>query len=91
MAAEPSSFYIVDHAEGFLRKEPLVALYVATVLAGRRDEVNRQLIEAWGRSSETAQRRRFAETLREIARALQIRVPRFGRADQSGSGPAGAA
>jgi signal-transduction protein with cAMP-binding, CBS, and nucleotidyltransferase domain len=86
LAVEPSSFYIVDHAEGFLRKEPLVALYVATVLAGRLDEVNRQLIEAWARSSEPVQRRRLAETLREIANALQIRVPRFRRADQRGSG-----
>ena len=33
LAVAPSSFYIVDHAEGFLRQEPLVALYVATVLA----------------------------------------------------------
>jgi signal-transduction protein with cAMP-binding, CBS, and nucleotidyltransferase domain len=83
LAAEPSSFYIVDHAEGFLRKEPLVALYVATVLAGRLDEVNRHLIEVWGRSAEPEQRRRFVETLRKIASALQIGVPRFWRAGQS--------
>jgi len=87
LAAAPSSFYIVDHAEGFLRQEPLVALYVATVLARRLDEVNRHLIEVWGRSSEPEQRRRFVETLRKIASALQIRVPRFRRADQGGGSP----
>jgi CRP/FNR family cyclic AMP-dependent transcriptional regulator len=78
LAAEPSSFYIVDHAADFLRKEPLVALYVATVLARRLDEVNRHLIQIWGRSAEPEPRRRFiSETLRKIAAALQIGVPRF--------------
>jgi CRP/FNR family cyclic AMP-dependent transcriptional regulator len=78
LAAEPSSFYIVDHAQDFLRKEPLVALYVATVLARRLDEVNRHLIQIWGRSAEPEPRRRFiSETLRKIAAALQIGVPRF--------------
>ena len=77
------SFYIVDHAEDFLRKEPLVALYVATVLARRLDEVNGQLIQAWGRSAEPEQRRRlFTETLRKIAAALQIPVPRLRRSAQ---------
>ena len=83
LAVEPSSFYIIDHAEGFLRKDSTVALYVATVLAGRLDEVNRQLIGVWGRSPEPEQRRRFfTETLRKIASALQIGVPRFRQADQ---------
>ena len=78
LAAEPCSFYIVDQAEEFLRKEPLVALYVATVLARRLDEVNGHLIQVWGRSSEPEQRRRFfTETLRKIAAALQIGVPRL--------------
>ena len=84
LAAAPSSFYIVDHAEGFLRQEPVVALYVATVLARRLDEVNRHLIEVWGRPSEAEQRRGLVETLRKIGGALQIRVPRFRRADQGG-------
>jgi CRP/FNR family transcriptional regulator, cyclic AMP receptor protein len=87
LAVAPSSFYIVDHAEGFLRQEPLVALYVATVLARRLDEVNRHLIEVWGRPSEQEQRRRFVEALRQIASALQIRVPRFRRADQGDAAP----
>ena len=92
LASEPSSFYIVDHAEGFLRKEPLVALYVATVLAARLDEVNRHLIEIWGRSTEPEQRRRFfAETVRKIAAALQLGVPLFRRGKQTGSEPPDAA
>jgi CRP/FNR family transcriptional regulator, cyclic AMP receptor protein len=87
LAVEPSSFYIVDHAEGFLRKEPLVALYVATVLARRLDEVNRHLIQAWGRSAEPEQRRRFfTETLRKMAAALQVGVPRFRQAGQADAG-----
>jgi CRP-like cAMP-binding protein len=88
LAVAPSSFYIVDHAEGFLRQEPLVALYVATVLARRLDEVNRHLIEVWGRPSEVEQRRGFVDTLRKIAGALQIRVPRFRRDQGSEESPA---
>ena len=80
LAAEPSSFYIVDQAEAFLRNESLVALYVATVLAGRLDEVNRNLIDVWGQSPEPEQGRRFfADAMRKIASALQIRVPRLWR------------
>jgi CRP-like cAMP-binding protein len=87
LAVEPSSFYIVDHAERFLRQEPLVALYVATVLAGRLDEVNRQLIQVWGRAAEPEQRRRFfAETVRKFAGALQLAVPRW-RARPAGAEP----
>jgi CRP-like cAMP-binding protein len=78
LAAEPSSFYVVDHAADFLRQEPLVALYVATVLARRLDEVNAHLIQIWGRSAEPEPRRGFiSETLRKIAAALQIGVPRL--------------
>ena len=57
-----------------------MALYVATVLARRLDEVNGHLIRAWGRSSEPEQRRRFfTETLRKITAALQIPLPRLRR------------
>jgi CRP/FNR family transcriptional regulator, cyclic AMP receptor protein len=76
LAVEPSSFYIVDHAEGLLRQEPLLALYVATVLARRLDEVNGHLIRAWGREEPEQRRRFFTETLRKMAAALQIGVPR---------------
>jgi CRP-like cAMP-binding protein len=81
LAIEPSSFYIVDHAEGLLRQEPLLALYVATVLARRLDEVNRHLIRAWGREEPEQRRRFFTETLRKMAAALQIGVPRLRQAD----------
>jgi len=91
LAVEPASFYIVDHAEGFLRQEPLVALYVATVLARRLDEVNRHLIEVWGRPAGAEQRSGLVETLRKIAGALQVRVPRFRRTDEGGAAPPGAA
>ena len=57
------------------------------MLARRLDEVNRHLIEVWGRSSEPEQRRRFVETLRKIAGALQVRVPRFRRTDEGGAAP----
>ena len=80
LAAEPCSFYIVDQAEDFLRKEPLVALYVATVLARRLDEVDGHLTQVWRRSAEPEQRRRFfTDTLGKMAAALQIGVPRLRR------------
>ena len=86
LAAEPCSFYIVDHAEDFLRREPLVALYVATVLARRLDEVNGHLIQAWGRSEPEQRRRFFTETVRKMAAALQIGVPRLRRSPQDSHG-----
>jgi CRP-like cAMP-binding protein len=90
LAVEPSSFYIVDQAEEFLRQEPLVALYVATVLARRLDEVNQHLIQAWGRSAEPEQRRRFfTETLRKMAGALQLGVPRSRQEEPERRSPAG--
>ena len=46
LAVESSSFYVVADAETFLKREPLVALYVAVVQSGRLDAVNRELIEA---------------------------------------------
>jgi hypothetical protein len=54
----------------------LVALYVATVLAGRLDAVNRLVVEARQRALESDQRRGLiAEMIDRLARALQIRVP----------------
>jgi hypothetical protein len=54
------------------------------VLARRLDEVNRHLIQIWGRSAEPEQRRRFlTETLRRMAGALQLGVPRFRQANQA--------
>jgi CRP-like cAMP-binding protein len=76
LATQSSSFYVVEEAAEFLRAEPLVALYVATVLAGRLDAVNRLVVEARQRALESDQRRGLiAEMIDRLARALQIRVP----------------
>ena len=68
LAVEPSSFYIVDHAEGLLRQEPLLALYVATVLARRLDEVNGHLIRAWGRAGTRAAPQILHRDLAQVGR-----------------------
>ena len=87
LAVEPSSFYIVDHAEGFLRQEPLVALYVATVLARPAGRGQSPADRGLGPPAEPEQRRRFfTETLRKMAAALQIRVPRLRQAAQADAG-----
>ena len=71
LAVQPSSFYVVDDAEAFLKKEPLVALYVAVVQSGRLDAVNGHLIEARKRIAEFGQRRGlFVEVLDKIGSAL---------------------
>ncbi len=76
LAVQPSSFYVVEHAEAFLRSEPLAALYVATVLAGRLNAVNHLLVEARNRAAEAGARRGFVTDLVErMGRALQLRVP----------------
>jgi CRP/FNR family cyclic AMP-dependent transcriptional regulator len=76
LAVQPSSFYVVEEAEAFLRSEPLAALYVATVLAGRLHAVNHLLVEARNRAAEADARRGFVTDLIErMGRALQIRVP----------------
>jgi CRP/FNR family cyclic AMP-dependent transcriptional regulator len=77
LAVQPSSFYIVEDADAFLKAEPLVALYIAMVLAQRLNVVNHLVIEAKGRAAEEGQRRGFlTETLDRLGRALQIRTPR---------------
>ncbi len=76
LAVELSSFYVVEDAEGFLRSEPLAALYIATVLAGRLNAVNHLVVEARTRAAEAGSRRGFVMDLIErMGRALQIRVP----------------
>jgi CRP-like cAMP-binding protein len=77
MAVQPSSFYVVESADEFLRAEPLVALYIAMVLAQRLNVVNHLVIEARSRAAEAGQRRGFlVDTLDRLGRALQIRTPR---------------
>lgn len=76
LAAQPSSFHIVDDPKSFLEAEPEVALYVAAVLAQRLDAVNRLLVEA-KRQAEAAGERRglLGDTLDRMVRALHIRTP----------------
>lgn len=75
-AVRTSSFYVIDDAEAFVQTEPWAALYLAVVLAGRLDEVNRLLIEAAGQVPEARERRGLlGHTLDQIARALQRGVP----------------
>ena len=62
---------MVDNAEAFLRKEPLVALYVAVMQSNRIDAANLALIEARKQMAEFGQRRgRFVEALDRIGSAL---------------------
>jgi CRP/FNR family transcriptional regulator, cyclic AMP receptor protein len=72
LAVQPSSFYVVADAETFLKREPLVALYVAVVQSGRLDAVNRDLIEARKRPARAGQRRgRLAEVIDRIGGVLR--------------------
>ena len=71
LAAQPSSFYVVDDAEAFLKSEPLVALYVAVVQSSRIDAANIALIEARSQLAEAGHRRGlFSEVLDRIGGAL---------------------
>ena len=76
LAVQSSSFYLVEDGATFLKAEPLAALYLATVLAGRLDVVNHLVVEARRRAAEAGQRRGFlGDILDRLGRALQIRVP----------------
>jgi CRP/FNR family transcriptional regulator, cyclic AMP receptor protein len=76
LAVQPSGFYIVEDPEPFLKTEPLVALYVAMVLAERLNAVNHLLIEARKRAAEAGERRGLLiELLDRARRALHIHVP----------------
>ncbi|HEX5795361.1 MAG TPA: cyclic nucleotide-binding domain-containing protein [Geminicoccaceae bacterium] len=76
LAVRSSSFYMVEDAEGFLKSEPVAALYLATVLAARLDAVNHLVVEARRQAAATGQRRGLiGDMLDRLARALQLRVP----------------
>jgi CRP/FNR family transcriptional regulator, cyclic AMP receptor protein len=76
LAVRSSSFYLVEDAEAFLKTEPVAALYLATVLAGRLDAVNHLVVEARRQAAATGQRRGLiGDMLDRLARALQLRVP----------------
>jgi CRP/FNR family transcriptional regulator, cyclic AMP receptor protein len=74
-ALRPSTFYVAD-GRTILRVDPMVALYVAVVLAQRLDTVNRHLVEARGRLERTDQPQRvLRQTLDDIGRTLQYGPP----------------
>jgi CRP/FNR family transcriptional regulator, cyclic AMP receptor protein len=75
IAAQPSSFFVIDNAATFLKNEPLIALYVAVIQSGRLDAVNRHLIDARRQLAATGQENRmFNAVLDRIGSALHARV-----------------
>jgi CRP-like cAMP-binding protein len=76
VAAEPSSFHVLEDPERFLEAEPRVAIYVARVLARRLNAVNHLLAEARHRLEEPDRPPAYLrETLERMGHALQIRFP----------------
>ena len=76
IAAERSSFHVVDDPEAFLEAEPRVAIYVAQILARRLNAVNHLLAEARHRVAEPDRPPAYLlETLDRMGHALQIHFP----------------
>jgi CRP/FNR family cyclic AMP-dependent transcriptional regulator len=71
LVVQRSSLFVVDDAATLLRNEPLIALYVAVVQAGRLDAANRSLIAARKRHAGNGRDEAFLATLDEIGAALQ--------------------
>ena len=75
IAAQPSSFFVIDNAATFLKNEPLIALYVAVIQSGRLDAVNRHLIDARRQLVATGQQNSmFNAVLDRIGNALHARA-----------------
>ena len=75
IAAQPSSFFVIDNAATFLKNEPLIALYVAVIQSGRLDAVNRHLIDARRQLVATGQQNTmFNAVLDRIVSALHARA-----------------
>jgi CRP-like cAMP-binding protein len=75
IAAQPSSFFVIDNAATFLKNEPLIALYVAVIQSGRLDAVNRHLIDARRQLAATGQQNTmFNAVLDRIGSALHARI-----------------
>jgi CRP/FNR family transcriptional regulator, cyclic AMP receptor protein len=71
----PSTFHVAD-GRAILRVDPVVALYVAVILAQRLETVDVLLVEARRRLARAAQPGRvLRETLDDIGRALQYGPP----------------
>ena len=74
-ALQPSTFYVAD-GRTILRVDPVVALYVAVVLAQRLETVDGLLVEARRRLAQTDQPQRILrETLDHIGATLQYGPP----------------
>jgi len=75
IAAQLSSFFVIDNAATFLKNEPLIALYVAVIQSGRLDAVNRHLIDARRQLVATGQQNSmFNAVLDRIGSALHARA-----------------
>jgi CRP/FNR family transcriptional regulator, cyclic AMP receptor protein len=71
VAIRRSSFFIVGRAASFLRREPLIALYIAVVQSRRLAAVNRSVIAARRQLARQGQLNgEFTATLDEIGAAL---------------------
>ena len=71
----PSTFRVAD-GRAILRDDPVIALYVAVVLAQRLATLNRYLVEVRGRMAQSDQPRGFFdETLDNIGRTLRSGPP----------------
>ncbi len=73
-ALQPSTFYVAD-GRSFLELDPTAALYVAVVLAGRLDLVNRYLIEARSQLKPAERGSVFDQMIDNIAQALRFGPP----------------
>ena len=74
-ALQPSTFYVADGGT-ILRVDPVVALYVAVILAQRLDTVAGLLVEARRRMEHAEQPHRILrETLDHIGSTLQYGLP----------------
>ena len=71
---EPSIFYVAD-GRTFLEVDPTAALYVAVVLAGRLDLVNRYLIEARNQLKPAERGSVLDQMIDNIAQALRFGPP----------------
>jgi CRP-like cAMP-binding protein len=73
-ALAPSTFYVAD-GRTLLQVDPTAALYVAVVLAGRLDLVNRYLIEARSQLKPAERGHVLDQMFDNIAQALRFGLP----------------
>jgi CRP/FNR family transcriptional regulator, cyclic AMP receptor protein len=73
-ALQPSTFYVAE-GHNFLESNPTAALYVAVILAGRLDLVNRYLIEARNQLKPAERGGVLDRMIDNIAEALRFGLP----------------